>query len=83
MVLGEIVERSSGRDFYEFADIYLFSKLDIDAQWWTDQSGNYLSYCCVDTTQEDFYNLIGDSKKLTEKKRKISFEKAGVIFPNF
>ena len=54
MVLGEIVERSSGRDFYEFADIYLFSKLDIDAQWWTDQSGNYLSYCCVDTTQEDF-----------------------------
>ena len=54
MVLGEIVERSSGRDFYEFADIYLFSKLDINAQWWTDQSGNYLTYCCVDTTQEDF-----------------------------
>ena len=26
------------------------------------------------TTQKDFYNLIGDSKKLTEKKRKVSFE---------
>jgi ribonuclease HII len=26
------------------------------------------------TTQEDFYNLIGDSKKLSEKKRKVSFE---------
>ena len=26
------------------------------------------------TTQKDFYNLIGDSKKLTEKKRKASFE---------
>ena len=26
------------------------------------------------TTQEDFYNLIGDSKKLTEKKRKVSFD---------
>ena len=25
-------------------------------------------------TQEDFYNLIGDSKKLSEKKRKVSFE---------
>ena len=24
--------------------------------------------------QEDFYNLIGDSKKLSEKKRKVSFE---------
>ena len=37
------------------------------------------------TTQEDFYNLIGDSKKLSEKKRKVSFEflqnlkKEGVI----
>ena len=26
------------------------------------------------TTQEDFYKLIGDSKKLSEKKRKVSFE---------
>ena len=26
------------------------------------------------TTQEDFYNLIGDSKKLSEKKRTISFK---------
>ena len=37
------------------------------------------------STQEDFYNLIGDSKKLTEKKRKISFvflqnlKKEGII----
>ena len=26
------------------------------------------------TKQEDFYNLIGDSKKLSEKKRKVSFK---------
>jgi len=26
------------------------------------------------TIQEDFYKLIGDSKKLSEKKRKVSFE---------
>ena len=26
------------------------------------------------TTQEDFYNLIGDSKKLSEKKRNVSFK---------
>ena len=26
------------------------------------------------TSQEDFYNLIGDSKKLSEKKRKMSFK---------
>ena len=37
------------------------------------------------TTQEDFYNLIGDSKKLSEKKRNVSFKflqslkKEGVI----
>jgi len=54
MVLGEILVRATGKDFFDFADEHLFSQLDIDAQWWTDQNFNYLSYCCIDMTQEEF-----------------------------
>ena len=35
-------------------DTYLFSKLNINARWWRDPSGNYLSYCCLDMTQAEF-----------------------------
>lgn len=54
MLLGVILERATGQDFKVFADTYLFSKLNIDAQWWRDPSGNYLSYCCLDMTQAEF-----------------------------
>ena len=54
MLLGVILERATGQDFKVFADTYLFSKLNIDARWWRDPSGNYLSYCCLDMTQAEF-----------------------------
>ena len=54
MLLGVILERATGQDFKVFADTYLFSKLDINARWWRDPSGNYLSYCCLDMTQAEF-----------------------------
>ena len=54
MLLGEILERATGQDFKVFADTYLFSKLQINARWWKDPSGNYLSYCCLDMTQAEF-----------------------------
>ena len=54
MLLGVILERATGQDFKAFADTYLFSKLDINARWWRDPSGNYLSYCCLDMTQAEF-----------------------------
>ena len=60
MVLGEIFYRAVGQDIKTFADTYLFSKLNITADWWRDYStggqanGNYLSYCCLDMTARDF-----------------------------
>mgnify|MGYP001175889338 CR=1 FL=1 len=54
MLLGVILERATGQDFKAFADTHLFSKLDINARWWRDPSGNYLSYCCLDMTQAGF-----------------------------
>ena len=54
MLLGEIIERATGQDFKTYSDINLFNPLEINASWWTDLSGNYLSYCCVDMTQAEY-----------------------------
>jgi len=54
MLLGEIIERATGQDFKTYADVNLFNPLEINASWWTDLSGNYLSYCCVDMTQAEY-----------------------------
>lgn len=60
MVIGEILYRATGKDLETYADINLFSKLGITAQWWQDNDstdqvdGNYLAYCCLDMTPRDF-----------------------------
>ena len=53
-VVGEIVKRATGQNFKTYADVNLFSPLGINAEWWTDVRDNYLTYCCVDMTQEEF-----------------------------
>ncbi len=60
MVLGEILFRASGMDLQTYAENKLFSRIHIDAEWWRDSSlygqasGNYLAYCCLDSTGRDF-----------------------------
>jgi len=56
MVLGEVLFRATGKNIETYADINLFSKIGMDAEWWQDNSidGNYLSYCCIDATIRDF-----------------------------
>tara|TARA_Y100000768_G_scaffold384420_1_gene368425 strand:+ start:132 stop:1772 length:1641 start_codon:yes stop_codon:yes gene_type:complete len=56
MVLGEILFRATGKNIETYADIYLFSKIGMDVEWWQDNSidGNYLSFCCIDATIRDF-----------------------------
>ena len=60
MVLGEILFRSTGQDIQTYAEYNLFSKIGIDASWWRDytslgqSNGNYLAYCCLDSTARDF-----------------------------
>jgi CubicO group peptidase (beta-lactamase class C family) len=60
MVLGEIIFRATGQDIQAYAEYNLFSKIGIDASWWRDftssgqSNGNYLAYCCLDSTARDF-----------------------------
>ena len=60
MVLGEIIFRATGQDIQTYAEYNLFSKIGINANWWKDwtsngqSNGNYLAYCCLDSTARDF-----------------------------
>ena len=59
-VLGEIIFRATGQDPGLFAKQNLFEPLNIEADWWRDDvetgqvNGNYLTYCCLDSTAQDF-----------------------------
>jgi len=59
-ILGEIIFRATGQDIQTYADYNLFSKIGITAAWWRDyanngqSNGNYLAYCCLDSTARDF-----------------------------
>ena len=59
-VLGEIIFRATGQDPGLFAQQNLFEALNIEADWWRDDvetgqaNGNYLTYCCLDSTARDF-----------------------------
>ena len=59
-VLGEIIFRATGKNIKTYGDEVLFSKIGMDAFWWRDNSsggqlnGNYLAYCCIDSTPIDF-----------------------------
>ena len=59
-MLGEIIFRATGQDPGLFAQQNLFEPLNIEADWWRDDvetgqaNGNYLTYCCLDSTARDF-----------------------------
>ena len=59
-VLGEIIFRATGQDPGLFAQQNLFEPLNMEADWWRDNvetgqaNGNYLTYCCLDSTARDF-----------------------------
>jgi CubicO group peptidase (beta-lactamase class C family) len=59
-VLGEIVYRATGQDPGLYAQQKLFEPLNISANWWRDNveegqsNGNFLNYCCLDSTARDF-----------------------------
>ena len=59
-VLGEIIFRATGQDPGLFAQQNLFEPLNMEGDWWRDDvetgqaNGNYLTYCCLDSTAQDF-----------------------------
>ncbi|MDA8682443.1 serine hydrolase, partial [Porticoccaceae bacterium] len=54
MLLSGILESATGLNVLDYADTQLFSKIGMTAEWWTDEMGHALTYCCIDTTTRDF-----------------------------
>ena len=54
MLFSRIIENATGLDFQEYDDTRLFDKLDIKETWWTDKSGNTLTYAGLDMTPREF-----------------------------
>jgi CubicO group peptidase (beta-lactamase class C family) len=82
-VLGEILFRASGQDTGLFAQQNLFEPLNMEADWWRDgvetgqANGNYLTYCCLDMTAQDFakfgYMLLLGGVETSEGKNYASY----------
>jgi CubicO group peptidase (beta-lactamase class C family) len=53
-IIGESIERSTGKPLAEFAQTELFSKIGMNAEWWKDGFDNYMPWCCIDATTRDF-----------------------------
>ena len=82
-LLGEIIFRATGQDPGLFAQQNLFEPLFIEADWWRDDveggqaNGNYLTYCCLDSTARDFakfgYMLLLGGIETSEGKNYASY----------
>ncbi len=82
-LLGEILFRATGQDLGLFAQQNLFEPLFIEADWWRDgveggqANGNYLAYCCLDTTAQDFakfgFMLLWGGVETSEGKKYASY----------
>lgn len=54
MLMAGILESATGQNVLDYADTHLFSKIGINADWWTDEAGHAMTYCCIDATTRDF-----------------------------
>ena len=54
MLMAGILESATGQNALDYADTQLFSKIGMTAEWWTDEMGHAMTYCCIDTTTRDF-----------------------------
>ena len=54
MLLAGILEAATGQNILDYSDLNLFSKIGMTADWWTDELGHVMTYCCIDATSRDF-----------------------------
>ena len=54
MLAGELVHLATGQSAAEYWNNGIANEIGITSEWWTDQSNQVLSYCCLDATPRDF-----------------------------
>ncbi|MEC7968742.1 MAG: PQQ-binding-like beta-propeller repeat protein [Pseudomonadota bacterium] len=54
MLAGELVHLATGQSAAEYWNNGIANEIGITSEWWTDQSNQVMSYCCLDATPRDF-----------------------------
>lgn len=54
MVAGEVIEQATGMTSQEYFDLRIGRTIGLTAEWWADEEGHVLTYCCMDATARDF-----------------------------
>lgn len=54
MLAGEVIARSVGINVDDYLDQKVSSVIGFAGEWWEDQEGHVLSYCCIDALPLDF-----------------------------
>lgn len=54
MLLSRVLAEATGMSVEEYAEVHLFGPLGLETRWWRDQSGDTLTYCCLDMPSRDF-----------------------------
>ncbi|MDE0799028.1 MAG: serine hydrolase [Nitrosomonadaceae bacterium] len=54
MLAGHVVEQASGTNLQEYLDSKIAGTIRFSGEWWKDNTGNTMAYCCLDSTPRDF-----------------------------
>ena len=54
MLAGHVVEQASGTNLQEYLDSRIAGTIRFTGEWWKDNTGNTMAYCCLDSTPRDF-----------------------------
>ena len=54
MVAGEVISKATSMNAQAYFDLRVGRSIGLFGEWWTDEIGNVLTYCCIDATPRDF-----------------------------
>ena len=54
MIAGEVVRGATGMSAQHFLDQRIGAVIDFQGDWWADEAGNVMSYCCLDALPRKF-----------------------------
>ena len=54
MVAGEVLKQATGIGAQAYLNLHVGGSIGFAGEWWVDDHGNFMTYCCLDSTPRDF-----------------------------
>ena len=54
MVAGEVIAQATGMNAQEYFDLNVGESIGFSGDWWVDEVGKVMTYCCIDSTPREF-----------------------------